>query len=246
MANRYTKFGGGGAGPPFSGCLLKIPVSTFFLRLGCLGGCGVGWSVNFDPVTGLRDDATLAGYAEQFNPYQEQCNGKLMSIGGDLQTWNRGGTIYARTGIQLKPGDVTRDTIDSIDLRDYLIGGAGQASLIVRFRGLAQLGATGDTIIGMDIGPDFVQLLDIPASKSGAFEVELHIGYDAWNGWPYYAARGFIDGLPPQLIVQQGSFDPTVEQTMLLTAQSADAGDVIYSHSCVAVQENTDFCPVLG
>lgn len=246
MANRYTKFGGSGGGPPFSGCLVEIPIGTYFLRFGCLGICGAGWSVNFDPVTGLRDDATIAGYAEMFGPYEARCTGYLISAGGDLQTWNRGGTIYANTNTVQAPQDLLRETLYTIDLRDNLLGGNSQASLIVRMRGYVIAGLAGGYTLGLEISPDFVPVLTIPAGTDASWEVEVHIGYDGWNGLPHYAARGFIDGLPVQIKAQNGSFDPTLAQSLLLTAQAVDIGDQLFSYSCVAVQENTDFCPGLS
>lgn len=246
MANRYTNIPAAGGGPPFSGCLIKIPIGSYFLRLGCMGDCGAGWSVNYDPVTNQRDDPTLAGYAEQFEPLSYQCNGVVVSAGGDSQVWNRGGTIYSRTIQRNQTGDTAKDPIDAIDLRDWAIPGGGQASLIVRLRGYVIAGLAGGYTLRAEISPDSINVLTIPAGTDAAWEVELHICYDGLAPNARYSARGFIDGLPVQIKAQDGSFDRTVEQTLTLSVQAADDGDQIFCNSCVVVQENTDFCPMVG
>jgi hypothetical protein len=244
MANRYTKFGGGGGGVPIVGCDLVIPVNSYKLRFGCMGVCGAGWSVNYDPVSGLPDDPALASYLEQFDPTVASCNGLIKMPNGDVNVWNRGATLYSTTQQTIITGDVSEELFLAATLREGAIGGTSEGSIITRVRGFVTTGIAGGLVVTAYIGADVIPLLTVPASQSVAFEADLHIGYDKAANTIRYATRGCYAGAPVQMTAIDGTIDPSHHQSIQVTVQLSDLADRVDCNSGEVIQQNTDFCPV--
>lgn len=223
-----------------NGGMIKIPVSTYFLRFGDLGVGGKGWSVNKSADTGNRDDPTLGAVTTLFSPDTGRMGGTLADNAGFDQWWHRGGNIGSNTaqGSSIT-GDTAEHNVYAVGLRQNALQTGGYATFDMKIVLAVVTGVGGGTTIRASDGTTKWVIANVGSSQNLLIMGSVLMGYDSYVGNVKVWTNLTVQGSSPT--IAWGAFTWTLSQpnTLYITAQNNNAADAVSGRFMSMEQYNT-------